>query len=808
MRVYWNDDWHFSEGFTQTMVTGESHLTHEFKPVRLPHSVVETPFNYFSEHIYQKVSCYKKIFNAPSQWQGKAVLLTFEGVAHEAMVYVNGQHAITHQGGYAAFTVDISPFLNFNTQNMLVVKVDSRESLNIPPFGYVVDYMTYGGIYRDVYIEVKEPCHMSDVFVYSKEILTPKRSMVVAVTLSKAKQDESLRVRTVLFDADDREVLWDEQALSTLTPDSRGTYTFELPLPEVKLWDLEMPYLYRCRVELSAASSKDITSSLLDTYDIKVGFREAVFEADGFKLNGKPLKIRGLNRHQSYPYVGYAMPKRPQQLDAQVMKVELGVNAVRTSHYPQSKDFIEACDALGLLVFTELPGWQHIGDEAWQTVAVQMVTEMVTQYRNHPSIVLWGVRINESKDDDAFYQKTNQMARTLDPSRQTGGVRCIKNSHLLEDVYTYNDFSHNGKTKGIDRKKAVTPEKDKGYLVTEYNGHMFPTKPFDSEAHRTEHALRHATVLDAIAGDDEVAGGFGWCLFDYNTHQDFGSGDRICYHGVLDMFRNPKTAAAVYSSQSDIRPVLKLSSDMAIGDFPEGGIGNVYAFSNADQIKLYKNDAYVKTFLPNQARYPHLPHAPFIIDDFIGELMEKHEGFSHQMSEDIKSVLMAVSNYGQTNLPLKFKLKVIKLMLFNGMTFQKAEKLFYDYVGNWGGKATEYRLDAIQNGEVVKSIYKKPMQSFKLQITVDETQLKESKSYDVSTIRIMAVNELDEHLAYFQDVVTFETEGAIDLIGPKQVAMMGGGCGTYVKTTGVAGKGRLTIKCRDIIETIEYNIEL
>ena len=100
------------------------------------------------------------------------------------------------------------------------------------------------------------------------------------------------------------------------------------------------------------------------------------------------------------------------------------------------------------------------------------------------------------------------------------------------------------------------------------------------------------------------------------------------------------------------------------------------------------------------------------------------------------------------------------------------------------------------------------MQSFKLQITVDETQLKESKSYDVSTIRIMAINELDEHLAYFQDVVTFETEGAIALIGPKQVAMLGGGCGTYVKTIGMAGKGTLTIKCRDIIEKVEYNIEL
>lgn len=97
---------------------------------------------------------------------------------------------------------------------------------------------------------------------------------------------------------------------------------------------------------------------------------------------------------------------------------------------------------------------------------------------------------------------------------------------------------------------------------------MFPTKPFDDEEHRTEHAIRHANVLNAVAQEPDIAGSFGWCMFDYNTHKDFGSGDRICYHGVMDMFRNPKLAAAVYSSQQEDTPVLELSSSMDIGEHP------------------------------------------------------------------------------------------------------------------------------------------------------------------------------------------------------------------------------------------------
>ena len=129
---------------------------------------------------------------------------------------------------------------------------------------------------------------------------------------------------------------------------------------------------------------------------------------------------------------------------------------------------------------------------------------------------------------------------------------------------------------------------NKALIVSEHNGHMFPTKSYDTWRRRQEHALRHARVQNDAAADGEHAGRFGWCMFDYQTHKDFGSGDRICYHGVMDAFRNPKTAAAVYASQGDARPVLELGKTMDIGDYPAGQPGAIYAFTNADEVRLYK----------------------------------------------------------------------------------------------------------------------------------------------------------------------------------------------------------------------------
>ena len=128
------------------------------------------------------------------------------------------------------------------------------------------------------------------------------------------------------------------------------------------------------------------------------------------------LKARGLNRHQSWPHTGYAMGRRAQEKDADILKYELACNIVRTSHYPQSKWFIERCDEIGLLCFEEIPGWQHIGRKAWQQESIANVRRMIERDWNHPSITIWGVRINESQDSHDFYAEANRLARELDPT--------------------------------------------------------------------------------------------------------------------------------------------------------------------------------------------------------------------------------------------------------------------------------------------------------------------------------------------------------------------------------------------------------
>jgi beta-galactosidase len=311
-------------------------------------------------------------------------------------------------------------------------------------------------------------------------------------------EEEGLMLDYSLLDSQGTVIYSDSKTMD------RENVNFRFNIKRIREWDIEDPYLYFLKLELVRNTTD---AEKLDEKQVRFGFRTCEFRQDGFYLNHRRIKLLGLNRHQSYPYVGYAMPKRQQQRDAEILKKELKVNAVRTSHYPQSRHFLDRCDELGLLVFTEIPGWQHIGDSSWKDIAVNMVREMIVQYRNHPSIILWGVRINESQDDDEFYTRTNRLAHELDPDRQTGGVRYLQKSSLLEDVYTYNDFYHNGTNPGLSKKEKATSNMAAPYLVTEFNGHMFPTKTFDNEEHRLEHALRHARVLDALFAQEEITGG-------------------------------------------------------------------------------------------------------------------------------------------------------------------------------------------------------------------------------------------------------------------------------------------------------------
>lgn len=805
-RVYLNEEWKYTEKYSDMLLYPEIN-DEDMVDVRLPHTCKELPYNCFDENEYQMVCGYRRTIRVQEAWKGKTLLFTCEGAGHETELYINGQKVYTHSCGYTAFTVDVTKYLLYGQANIVVLKVDTRESLNIPPFGFVIDYMTFGGVYREVYLDVVENTYIKDVFVKAEAAKSGKADLKCQVEVSEDTIEKNMTIRGFINrkdtkacpDKTDAAILpirvFDEAIVKT-------TFNLQGIANDVLNWHVNHPYLYELTLELV-----DAEDNVKDTRTVTFGFRSVEFKADGFYLNGEKIKIRGLNRHQSYPYVGYAMPESMQRNDAEILKYELGLNAVRTSHYPQSHHFINACDEIGLLVFTEIPGWQHIGNEEWKKQACKNTEDMVRQYRNHPSIMIWGVRINESQDDDAFYMETNRIAHELDDTRPTGGVRNFANSHLFEDVYTYNDFNHDGKKSGCKPKKSVTSNMNKAHLITEYNGHMYPTKSFDWEEHRLEHALRHARVIDAVGKEEDIAGSFGWCMFDYNTHKDFGSGDRICYHGVTDMFRNSKLAASVYASQQEESVVLEISSSMDIGEHPATILGNVYIFTNADSVRMYKNGHFIKEYKPSDSVFNGIPHGPILVDDVVGDMLETEEGFSKKQSEMIAGALNYLGNHGYQTLPPHILWTVAKGIVLYKMKPMDMVNLYTKYIGNWGETATSYRFEAIKDGKVAKVVVKEPMRKPKLSVKVSHTKLHEGNTYDVASIRIRAVDENENIIPFYQEPLKVEVEGPLTIIGHDMLSLKGGMGGLYVKTIGAKGSALVRL-INPQLETVEIEFEV
>ena len=558
--------------------------------VTLPHTNVDLPWHSFDDKAYEFVSLYQRHFRAPAAWNGQRVFADFGGVMTAAKVSINGHQFEEYRGGYTPFSFELTPHLKFGADNLLAVEVDSTERADIPPFGGSIDYLTFGGIYRDVELRVVPRTHLANIFAKPLQVMSNDRKVVVRCYLD-GPVEKPIAITAELRDGD-RVV----KTASTTVNAAADHHDLTIEgLSGVELWDLKHPKLYQVAVRLDNG----------DALATRIGFREARSTDRGFYLNGEHVKLRGLNRHQTFPYTGGAMPARVQARDALVLRRELKCNIVRTSHYPQSPAFLDACDEVGLLVLEEIPGWQHIGDRAWQDLAVDNVSRMIRRDWNHPAIVLWGVRINESADNHDFYVRTNETARALDDSRQTGGIRNRYDSELLEDVFTMNDF-------GFPLRPANHPL----YLNTEFNGHMFSTKRFDNVDHVAEHVLRHARVHDQLASDDRYAGGIAWCAFDYASHRYFGSGDRICYHGVSDIFRLPKPAAGFYRSQCDPEEevVIEPGFFYAWGDRGGGnGPGVVPICSNCDRLKIYYNGQLLLEADPDRKTYPHLKYPPFLV---------------------------------------------------------------------------------------------------------------------------------------------------------------------------------------------------
>lgn len=587
-----NTKWLFSEKNPPNGTSARFDDT-RFTRVTIPHTNKMLPWHGFDDKDYQFVSLYRRHFQLPPGLTGKRVFIDFGAVMTAATVHLNGHRLGEYRGGYTPFSFELTQHLNWRGDNVIAVEVDSTERADIPPFGGEIDYLTFGGIYRDVALRVVPQTFIENVFAKPVDVPGSRRRLQARCFLDNNVAGATRRKLKVELLDGPRVV---EMKEADVPPGSRDVELTLTSLQSVQLWELDRPKLYDVRVTLFE------NDRVVDEYKTRTGFREARFTPDGFYLNGKHLKLRGLNRHQTYPHVGQAMPARVQKRDAWILKKELKCNIVRTSHYPQSPHFLDACDEYGLLVLEEIPGWQHIGDQQWKDLSVSYVESMVRRDWNHPSIVLWGVRVNESRDDHDFYVRTNQLAHSLDDSRQTGGIRYRYESEFLEDVFTMNDF-----------QLPLRRPNHELYLNTEFIGHMYPTKRNDNVERVTEHAMRHARVHNQLASDKRYAGGIGWCAFDYNTHANFCSTDRICYHGVGDIFRISKPAGGFYRSQCDPAEeiVLEPAFDWSRGDRNET-FNIAMVSSNCDHLKIYIGKNLVADIDPDRQNFPHLRYPPFV----------------------------------------------------------------------------------------------------------------------------------------------------------------------------------------------------
>jgi beta-galactosidase len=732
-----------------------------FEKVVIPHTNVKLPWHSFDDQDYRFVSTYRRRFRYPASARGKRVFVDFEGAMTASTVWINGTPLGEYKGGFTPFSFELTQHLRPNAENVLVVRLDSTERADIPPFGHDIDYMTFGGIYREVSLRIVPQLYIDNIFARPADVLSGRPSLEVDCMLVGAATGGAFTCEVELLDGEKTIA----KTSGPVTIDGRGdpsasldpttaapvyasTETVTDParhvlslqgLSPITLWDLQQPALYTVRVRL-LQDGKEI-----DSDSRRVGFREARFTASGFSLNGKIVKLRGLDRHQTFPFVGQAMPARVQRRDADILRKNLHCNIVRTSHYPQSRHFLDCCDEIGLLVLEEIPGWQHIGPEPWKLISIDNVGRMICRDWNHPSVVLWGVRINESPDDHDFYTRTNALAHALDPTRQTGGIRNNRHSELLEDVFTINDFGF-----------PVSEPNHPLYLNTEFVGHTYPTKTTDDDERQREHTLRHARIHNQIASDARYAGGIGWCAFDYNTHANFGAGDRVCYHGVTDIFREPKAAAGFYKSQCDPSEEVVLEPAFHWASSDESvGLTTAVVCSNCDRLTFYMREMgldanpwkLVAELDPDRTDFQHLPYPPFIL------------------------------NY---------------------------HKLDFQQIGfRWG----DLRIDGfIQGKQVISKTLSCRGVDRKFTLHPDDTSLL-ADGADATRVVLRVTDRFDAIRPYANDPIVFTLDGPAEIIGDNPFALIGGTGAIWIRAKERAGMARLTAKHPRLgSKTVEFTL--
>jgi len=543
---------------------------------------------------YMFTSWYRKHYMVPTTYSGRRFILEFEGVATIATVYVNGTSVGSHSGAYTGFSFDVTSQIVTGSVNVIAVQANSTRQTGIPPEIGNVDYCVFGGIVRNVRLIIADPLHVEWNWVSIPNATSTTSTPTGTVTshvkaVNNAAASKTCTAVTSIVDATGN-VVATGTGSATIAAGGSSVITYATTTGSVtNFWSPNNPYLHTVYTQLLDGAT------YVDEFADTTGFR-TVFPLDpgtaysGFYINGTRYKLFGANRHETYPFFGRAAARRVQRKDADILKYDLGCTLVRCSHYPQAPDFLKRCDEVGLLVIQEVPGWMNLGGGSpttpgtWQGYLMQDLKEMIYRDRNRPSVISFGVRVNESPDNATLYQAMNDTARAIDPSRPTHGVRKSDGVDYREDMWTRN-FTEGG-------SGGPFP-----WLTTESVGHTITPQvhTWDNDATQFGQVNEHVNQENTTFGNTYSMGRLAWCAFDYQsphanaTSNETGRGNMsyVSPHGLSSIFRIPKIAAYFFQSQGNPATcgyMVNIANDRT-GSSPT----TVTVFSNCPTVELFRD---------------------------------------------------------------------------------------------------------------------------------------------------------------------------------------------------------------------------
>lgn len=605
-----NSDWRFHKGEVEMGYRIDLDDS-GWKSVDLPHTWnVDDSFDRrgvddgldIAFYYYRGAGWYRKSILLSKGDEHRRVFLNFEGANKVADVWVNEQHIGRHVGGYTGFGFDITSAVDSDRENLIAVRVDNSYNYDIPP--HRADYTMYGGIYRDVYLIKTLSRYIGNVQISTPNVSLETAKVYVTIPVSNLSPDRFNGLLELSITDSRNQIVSVVKENVVISPES--THDFVINVEEISnplLWAPDARNMYQAKIQLVNGNG------VFDDITERFGLRWFSFDPDrGFFLNGKHLRLKGVNRHQDRAGYGNAVPDSLHIEDIQLVK-SMGANFIRLAHYPQDPAVLSACDSLGLLVWEEIPVITSVGKEKFKENAKEMLREMIMQHYNHPSIIIWGLMnetVRHQPDDELHWtvdlcKELNELAHHIDPYRVTAQAQFdSRGTDILEvtDIRGWNRYFgwYRGKFGDfgtfMDEQKRQNPHHN--FIISEYGAgskrgyHIEnPTEPDFSEEWQLAFHKNH---WEQISDRPWIAGSCVWNMFDFASDEKGGNIPHINQKGLADFSRIPKDVFYFYQSIWTKKPMIYIVSHTWLERAGKKGESKrIEVFSNCDEVDLFVN---------------------------------------------------------------------------------------------------------------------------------------------------------------------------------------------------------------------------